>query len=120
MARHDLRDPPGRKHYPDGHQLRAYCTDEQLARYRAGARAAGAPNLSVWVRYTLDQAAALACAAVRDPEMDAPDWVRQMPLALRATASREKLLRGLDLQIALGRVVRDHVFRCRRADDVGI
>ena len=108
-----------RRHYPDGSQLRAYVTDEQHARYTAGARASGAPSLAAWVRDVLDEAAALACASARNPRLDRPGWRRQLPLEL-TSGSKQTVLRDLDLQLATARMVRDQLFRLRRTDDVGI
>jgi len=108
-----------RRHYPDGSQLRAYVTDEQHARYTAGARASGAPSLAAWVRDVLDEAAALACASARNPRLDRPGWRRQLPLEL-TSGSKQTVLRDLDLQLATERVAERHRFRDRSPEDVGI
>jgi hypothetical protein len=93
-------------------RLRAHCSVADIERWKAAARAAGARNLSEWVRWVLDKESAIQAAATRNPWVDRKSGQakqRELPVgpAVEIGAERkQKILRGLDTQIAMGRYAR--------------
>lgn len=78
-------------------RLRAHCSEADLTRWKGAARAAGARNLSEWVRWVLDKESAMQAAATRNPWVDRKSGVaKQRELPVRVGYERKQKADLLD------------------------